>query len=285
MSHFTVLVVTKEPPTQEVLHKTLLPWHEYECTGYEEYLEFVPEDMDHLNAMFKEYSDGRSFEDFMEDWSNAFQKDGVWGRWTNPNAKWDWWQLGGRWTGMLRQVPGSWAFTGDPGIMTNTCDACQIKNLDWESMLEEDIRSKRNSWYKFVETYQEQCNHHNIPSEQPTKALARYREICKELIALKSNTPLYRLLDDDVEGDMYRKTIGRASDYIADHVTNLEDWLKEAKPLETFAFVKDGEWRERGNMGWWAIVTDEKDNWTEEYKKMLDSLDSEDWVSVVDCHI
>ena len=33
MSHFAVLVVTDQYPSDEVLTETLQPWHEYECTG------------------------------------------------------------------------------------------------------------------------------------------------------------------------------------------------------------------------------------------------------------
>jgi hypothetical protein len=40
MSHFSLLVITNgaRAPTQDSLHKVLLPWHEYECTGYEDYV-------------------------------------------------------------------------------------------------------------------------------------------------------------------------------------------------------------------------------------------------------
>lgn len=41
MSHFTVLVITNESPTDDVLSKVLMPFHEYECTGVELYLQDV----------------------------------------------------------------------------------------------------------------------------------------------------------------------------------------------------------------------------------------------------
>jgi len=40
MSHFTVLVSAKD---DEELEQKLLPFHEYECTGIEQYLEFIVE--------------------------------------------------------------------------------------------------------------------------------------------------------------------------------------------------------------------------------------------------
>lgn len=95
MSHFTVLVPAKD---KDELEARLLPYHEYECTGIEQYIEFVPEDMDELQKDFTEHGKGRDFETFVEDWSGAEKNEqGIYGRWTNPNKKWDWWEVGGRW--------------------------------------------------------------------------------------------------------------------------------------------------------------------------------------------
>jgi hypothetical protein len=35
MSHFSVMVFTRGEPTEEELQRILLPWHEFECTGYD----------------------------------------------------------------------------------------------------------------------------------------------------------------------------------------------------------------------------------------------------------
>jgi hypothetical protein len=99
MSHFTVLVPAKD---EEELEAKLLPYHEYECTGIEEYLEFIPADMEELQARYEEHGNGEDFEAFVEGWSgDTKNENGVYGRMTNPNAKWDWWTIGGRWTGAL----------------------------------------------------------------------------------------------------------------------------------------------------------------------------------------
>lgn len=103
MSHFSVLVVTPEYPTEAVLEKILLPYHEYECTGIEQYLQFVPADMDELNKEFAERDDkSETFEQWIDGWSGDKQNDqGIWGRWTNPDKKWDWWTVGGRYSNRL----------------------------------------------------------------------------------------------------------------------------------------------------------------------------------------
>jgi hypothetical protein len=57
--------------------------------------------------------------------------------------------------------------------------------------------------------------------------------------------------------------------------------------LITFAVLKDGEWFERGEMGWWGIVHDQKDEelWENELKKMVQGLPDDTLISIFDCHI
>jgi hypothetical protein len=65
----------------------------------------------------------------------------------------------------------------------------------------------------------------------------------------------------------------------------LESCRKAA--LVPFAVLKDGKWYERGQMGWWAIVSDEQDQdvWTDKVSELFDGLDPNTQVTAVDCHI
>ena len=63
------------------------------------------------------------------------------------------------------------------------------------------------------------------------------------------------------------------------------DWNRTSAP---FAFVDSyGRWYERGEMGWWGIVTNEKDKdeYDEMFNKFVKKLDEDTKVTVVDCHI
>lgn len=102
MTHFTVLVVAKN---EEELDAKLLPYHEYECTGIEEYIEFVPLEDGEAENDYKEQQEKGNYldstlEEFVHDWygSRYYMQDGKWGRKTNPNNRWDWYQVGGRWS-------------------------------------------------------------------------------------------------------------------------------------------------------------------------------------------
>lgn len=63
------------------------------------------------------------------------------------------------------------------------------------------------------------------------------------------------------------------------------DYLLEHIP---FCFVtEDGEWREKGEMGWWGSVSNEKseDSWKQQFIDYIKSLDANCLVTVVDFHI
>jgi hypothetical protein len=67
------------------------------------------------------------------------------------------------------------------------------------------------------------------------------------------------------------------------------DYLRKRdlhEPVTTFAFLDlDGEWHERGNMGWFGMVSDEKDDWEDTYANLLDKVPDDAWLVVVDVHI
>jgi hypothetical protein len=123
MSHFTVLVATKN---EQELEAKLLPYHEYECTGIEQYIEWV----DHTSEVTKGWEEEEgpfhpdtklydlsspkipvkeayeNIDEFARKWYGYEKRtldDGTtsYGRMTNPNAQWDWYIVGGRWAGAL----------------------------------------------------------------------------------------------------------------------------------------------------------------------------------------
>lgn len=76
------------------------------------------------------------------------------------------------------------------------------------------------------------------------------------------------------------KAEGRCDQARVKDVSNLSE-------IGCFAVVKDGKWYERGKMGLWAVVTDEKDKdaWGEEVKLLLASLSPDTLLTMYDCHI
>lgn len=114
------------------------------------------------------------------------------GYWYNPNAKWDWYQLGGRWSGLIKLKNNTDGVIGEPSLVAK-----------------------------------------NIPG-----------------------------IDQAKKGD----------------ISNLTT-------IYPFAILKNGEWYEKGEMGWWGMVSNENIEWEKEVTKLLTDLPDDTLISIYDCHI
>lgn len=338
MSHFTVMVVTKDA-SEEALKSALQPFHEYECTGEkDEYVVFVDEHDEvvkdynepreawlapdgtyykgYENQFYREprpdenvgmgsgfgggirwssqdWGDGRgyrakvamedaeivallgyekvevpqstfygSLKEFAEEYHGYDMiKDGRIGRYTNPNAKWDWWQVGGRWSGKLRTKTGQ---SVDEGF---------VRDLDFDTARKEAEEQAAFEWDRAQETIN---GRELIPFEVFRKA---NKDIDKARELYWAQPVLVDLKDaawTDPFTEFPRYFVSR-EDYIANGGNNA---------VATFAFLgTDGVWRERGEMGWWACVSNEDESWGQNFPELLAGLDPDDYVHIVDCHI
>lgn len=118
----------------------------------------------------------------------------------NPDSKWDWYTVGGRWAGLLKLKDG---IVGNPP----------------------------NFSYRWSE-------------EDKNKLLNENRTD----VALKSQ------------------------------IANLDE-------IVCFAFLKDGIWQEKGEMGWFACVSNEKMDWDDQFNKLVRELPGDSLITIVDCHI
>jgi len=77
----------------------------------------------------------------------------------------------------------------------------------------------------------------------------------------------------------------RKDQFLTDHDTYVEDARNAA--LTTFAVIYQGTWHERGEMGLFGCVSDEKEKgvWAETVEGILSKLTPTDLVTIVDCHI
>lgn len=197
-----------------------------------------------------------TFEKYVEGWHGAESRNpekGRYGYWENPNCKWDWYLLGGRWSGLLQVTREGWAEarTGERSWMDNSphapdfFDSCLIGHLDYDGMRE----SRRKSRGEGYDEVSKRIQKHSMEAEHI------------EFMYGFDPTKVTR------------------EEYVA--IADTES------PLQTFAVLKDGEWYERGEMCMFGTVRDEKDpdRWDEEFNKLLRELDPNTRISIVDCHI
>ena len=89
-----------------------------------------------------------TFEEFVAGWHGMDERNpetGRYGYFENPNAKWDWYQIGGRWSGMLRATEGelgepSWCNENE-NVPEGRFDIAEIKDVDFSDDQEAHARA------------------------------------------------------------------------------------------------------------------------------------------------
>jgi hypothetical protein len=300
MSHFTVLVVGED------IEKQLAPFHEFECTGTnDEYVldvdvteESVDYGTDKETGVFnlEEALGYHGLEDkIVADESEVDREDAhKYGyavvqegklikavNRTNPNKEWDWWVVGGRWNKMFQLKPGCSGLVNDRDSLIESTDRADIalkKEIDFEAMRDADGEKAAVKYDKAVTIMGDSVSRFTSWDEIRDVLckgdIDKARTIYNEQEAIK----LLRA-DDKFKWDTSP----------SEFACTREEYIQLARNSAgvTFAVLKDGKWHERGSMGWWGCVSDEKDKgaWNREFTALIDSLPADTQLAVVDCHI
>jgi len=192
----------------------------------------------------------------------------------NPDSKWDWYQMGGRWSGFFKLTPNAkakrkafeakrlkatklasahigvkpfllGALIGEGKIVDKIFDVDQCKkgDVDWKGMVE---GNKQRSIDLF--------------NEMKAKAMNEDKEVSPSNLEF-----IYGIKPDQT----------------------VEEFAEEEAKVFTFAVVKDGKWYQKGDMGWWGMTSNEKDDdkWIKEWNKLVMSLPPDTLLTMYDCHI
>jgi hypothetical protein len=191
--------------------------------------------------------------------------------------KWDRWTIGGRYADKFADKDGQ------------STDFIQCKDLDKDRMLRRNINHNEGIWNDAEREYQRRPSVVSGKTLAFEEHLAHFHKISdevRELAKAQGKSP----------NDVWEEYIGedKINPYpfemfygIGRKSLTKELYLADTHWLTSFAYLKDGEWHERGNMGWFACVSDEKegDAWQAEVEAMIASLEPGDWITCVDCHI
>lgn len=273
MSHFTVLVISTsgdndvdyqlepfdeslEVPTdgEEVSEFDIQSFVDYYVKKNPSLSELSPKE---IYAIHGNEWNGREWE-FDED-GNALSFSTY-----NPDSKWDWYQIGGRWAGSLKLKdsvadeyeinPGfSWGWKEEDKLATisqKRVDQARVCDVDWEGMRDAE---KFENACRFWEIY--------VDGEEPKT------EKDKDLVKWAFYKPEYFL-------ETYKDKVTYAR-----CVTN----------FSTYAVLKDGEWISPGDMGWFGISSESQEDklkWELDfYDIFIKDLPEQSLITVVDCHI
>jgi hypothetical protein len=287
MSHFTVMVVT---PTnsQQALEAVLQPYHEFECTGVvDQYIQSI-DVTEERREEFESYGESQTFADYLTDecgyhhavedeqpdlfdkhkygyfvLSQAGEVSQVIKR-TNPNKKWDWWTISGRWKGFLLTQDG------------NRVDCCQKQNLDVDGLQFVAANKAAKQWDEF-----------DALTAQFKSGFVLWPEYVKRVksgeIDIDQAHTLYH------EQDLCKAILG--TDFAFHRPEGLleerEKFIEAGKrsAYHTFAMLIGNQWRQKGDMGRWANVSNEKADWIDTFDQLFESIPDEHWITIVDCHI
>jgi len=218
----------------------------------------------------------------------------------NPIAQWDWYSLGGRWHNFfplkdpLRFFPRNGndeILGGGPGAMgqkadTGQADGARKKDIDFATA-RENARIKAEAEYDLVDRIVEKHGEVYTPwsdfvqrleAEEITIDQARADYRAQPLVAaFNARDVMDKLGFMTSPSDFFIGTGGREA-YVQ-HCTN--------RALVPFSILLDGEWYEKGKMGWWGMVSDEKgqEEWNAKVAELYDTLADDAWLILMDCHI
>jgi hypothetical protein len=238
-----------------------------------------------------------TFEEYMKEWCGEkpveVPSDGkkrkfsfdetkpVFGYWQNPNAKWDWYLLGGRWTGFFKLKSGAKGAVGEGGVFSNTpkdgwVDSARKGDIDFKGMAEVSGKEGGIRWDKVhklvgksIDTY---VSWTKVREEM-------FKDKMNEARDFYNNQEAVKLLHKDREFGIWID--------LDEYTVTREEYVKDCEnsSVGTFAVLLDGKWYEKGEMGWWGCVSNKKSDWNAEFAKLLESISDDTVLSVYDCHI
>lgn len=286
MSHFAVAVFTK--PGGKTVDELLAPY--YEGITMEPYIEYTRQQaIDDVKKEIREYMESNSYNEYLEDpekykenhredhykYISTYHERLNWTdeqlyeekkRWYeedmiddegnllstyNPNSKWDWYVIGGRFSGMLKSKSGKHgegsSFNRNPRVW-GEFDVARVGDIDFS--LDMNSYNKAIRWWEVV------------IEKQPLKVYEN---------------------EKDFQSYYTEK-------YYKEYYRDKETYAKICASCSTYAVVTpDGKWHSKGDMFWWGISSEtgnESLDWDLHYKeRFIDTADPNWTMTIVDCHI
>jgi len=277
MSHFTVLVIGANPEDQ------LSPFQENnmgDCP--EEYLKYKVWDKEGKKHFFnnkEEFEASGVMADVEEGEEPGYME--------NPNAKWDWYVLGGRWSGYFKLKSMSSGNLGQPGAFGNNAregyvDQCRKDAIDFDGMRMEaadaaakeydlvsskvDLSLPFESYHVILDLFNDSAEARKVYNEQ--ELVKQFQNACREKEFQEQVGIFYEI-------EMYK--------------VDRQEFINQAKAkvCVPYAVIKDDKWIAKGEMGWFGLSNEDmtQTEWNQQFQKLIDELPEDTLLSLYDCHI
>lgn len=217
----------------------------------------------------------------------------------NPDSKWDYWRIGGRWSGYfvadesledIIKPERHWDGPNNsryPG--RSVCDGGRRRSLDFAAMrdyAEKDANERYDRWEQLVAEHGGDAK----PWSHFTGLIGVVEDFnIDQARKLYHEQPIIA-----AHGRMERENngiVGWGDCLIEEFLTTREEYVRKARAAVVPAYATvllSGEWCAPGRMGWFGMSSDgpgEREGYYAEISKYLDTLSPDTWLVVVDCHI
>lgn len=206
----------------------------------------------------------------------------------NPESQWDWWQVGGRWSGYFtakpntETIPSARDWNTDPDAdAPGKCNGGAIRNLDLDAMrnaAEVAAFGEYRKWEELLAAH---------PAAKPWSHF--YGLVEAEEISIDVAREEYR---QQPLIQATRKSTEFGLGCPIDHfLLPRAEYVAEARrgAVPGYALVTlKGEWVAPGRMGWFGVSSEsagEKSAYRTAVNEYLDSIDEDTVLVAVDCHI
>lgn len=204
---------------------------------------------------------------------------------TNPNKKWDWYVVGGRWSGFFRLKPNAEGVRGEAGLLGASrnkgegfADQCTKGAIDLEWMRDEVGRRAGEGWDKAYAA----AEPHGGLSWEPWEKVRdeKFKGDIDGARAFYNDQPIVKAL---------AAALKHPWDGVDEYLTPREKYVQDARDraLVPYSLLVNGEWIAKGEMGWFGCSNDAmtQDDWNKKVNELIDGLSDDTQLTLVDCHI
>lgn len=199
---------------------------------------------------------------------------------TNPNKRWDWYVVGGRWSNRLLLKNGQEA------------DSALKGEIDWEAMRQDSYTQALADWDKVNQLRRGQI------WETWETVLGRYRDADGKIVDMQAardeyhNQPALVAMKTNAKtelpekDDLWFNLTWEPDEYLVDRETYGQDKANER--VAALAYLENREWIQNGTMGWFASSHGETMTEVEFRTKVwerIQALPDTARLTIVDCHI
>lgn len=212
-----------------------------------------------LEALLDPYDENQHLEEVTDEDGETYKR--------NPDAKWDWWEIGGRWPNRLLLTDGR-------RLNRSTRDLLAV-----DAMRAEAVAEAEAEWAKMDAAFRD------LPGAM---TWGEVRELygddlqtARQFFWAQERLQAMKAVDDWNAGDL-------VEDYQGGYERFMERSRLIGPAFVGYATVSPEGWIGRGEMGWFGCGSDTTESsiaYGRTINQLIDDLPGDAWITMIDCHI